>query len=371
MSIKAGILESTLREGEQTPGVLFTQEQRVSLAEALSDAGVKMIEVGHPLVSHDIYNAIAKIMELKNSGIINSEIIGHSRAVNADVDSAASLNVDRIAIFYGVSDYHLKYKTHKSREDALNIIYDAVNYAHSKGIKVRFTAEDASRTDINFLRNVIKTAIAAGADRVSIADTLGILTPEETQYIFNNIMDISGVEYDFHAHNDMGMAAANSLVAVQCGATIIHTTFNGLGERVGITPTQVFAALAHYHLHYDVIKPEMVKSISLMVENYSGIKNQVNYPVTGINAFTHKSGVHVDGIINNPETYEFVSPETFGMSRNFTIDKYSGRHALKAKLSSLGINLKEEQISVLLEKIKNNNKIYTEDDLKVLSELEQ
>ncbi|MEM0139831.1 MAG: homocitrate synthase [Ferroplasma sp.] len=367
MSNKIGILDSTLREGEQTPGVLFSPQQRINIARALSDAGVSMIEVGHPLVSRDIYNAIAEIMQLKGSGEIKSEVIAHSRAANADVDSAASLNVDRIAIFYGVSDLHLKYKTHKTRQEALDIIYNSINYAHATGIKVRFTAEDGSRTDINFLRDVIKTAISAGADRVSIADTLGILAPEETQYIFNNIIDINNVEYDFHGHNDMGMAAANSLVAAQSGATIIHTTVNGLGERVGITPTQVFAALAWYHFHESVMRLCMLKEISAMVEEYSGIKNQANYPVTGDNAFTHKSGVHVDGIINNPGTYEFLTPETFGMKRNFTIDKYSGKHALKEKLRSLGLNIDEEKLSLMLEQIKSNNKIYTEDDLRLFA----
>ena len=367
MPDKVGILDSTLREGEQTPGVLFSKNQRIEIAKLLSNAHIAMIEAGHPLVSADIYEAIREIMEMKASGTINSEIIAHSRAVNSDIDSAASLNVDRIAIFYGISDIHLDYKTHKSRTEALDIIYDAVSYASSTGIPVRFTAEDASRTDINFLRDVIKTAVEAGADRVSIADTLGILTPEKTAYIFNNISDIKNVEYDFHGHNDMGMALANGLAAAESGATIIHTTVNGLGERVGITPLQAFGVLLNYHMNIDAVNLMSLKPLSELVEKYSGITMPPNYPVTGANAFTHKSGVHVGGIINNARTYEFIDPARLGIQRAFTIDKYSGKHALREKLESMGMHLDENKISGMLEKIKNNNIVYSEDDLKAIA----
>ncbi len=358
-----GILDSTLREGEQTPGVLFSREQRVKIARLLSDANIAMIETGHPVVSDDILNSIKDIVELKNSGIIKSEIVAHSRAVNSDIDVAASLNVDRIAIFYGISDLHLRHKTHKSREEALNIIYNSIHYARSYGIKVRFTAEDASRTDINFLRDVIKTAISAGADRISIADTLGILTPEKTRYIFNNINDIKNAEYDFHGHNDLGMAVANSLTAFESGATIIHTTVNGLGERVGITPTQVLGTLLKYHYNLDVVNLGSLRTLSGIVEKYSNVKMPLNEPVTGDNAFIHKSGVHVNGIINNPETYEFMSPEIFGIKRNFTIDKYSGKHALIEKLNKLNLKIDDDGISYILNEIKNSNKIYSDNDI--------
>ena len=364
MVIRSGILDSTLREGEQTPGVLFNRKQRVEIARMLSNARVAMIEAGHPLVSEDIYSGIRDIMDLKASGTIKSEIIAHSRAVASDVDSAASLNVDRIAIFYGVSDMHLLYKTHKSKLQALDIIYDAISYAASTGIPVRFTAEDASRTDLNFLRDIIKTAVDAGADRVSIADTLGVLTPEKTRFIFNNISDIKGVQYDFHGHNDMGMAPANSLAALESGATIIHTTVNGLGERVGITPTQVMAVLMKYHMNIEAADLLQLKPLSSKIEEYTGINMPANYPVTGNYAFTHKSGVHVDGIISNASTYEFMDPSLLGMHRAFTIDKYSGKHALHEKLTGMGIDLKDSEISRVLAQIKSNNTVYSDEDLR-------
>ncbi len=302
-------------------------------------------------------------MGLKNTGEIKSEIIAHSRAAHMDIDSAASLNVDRIAIFYGISDIHLKYKTNKTRSEALDIIYDAVKYASSYGIKVRFTAEDASRADINFLRDVIVTARDAGADRISLADTLGILTPESTERLFKSVSDIKNVEYDIHAHNDMGMAVSNSYTAALNGATIIHSTINGLGERVGITPTQVIAAMLKYHMNIDVINLKMLMEISRQVEDYTGISMPPNYPVTGDFAFTHKSGVHVQGIIKNSSTYEFLSPEIFGRTRRFTIDKYSGKHAIKEKLANMGINVGDDDINYILNEIKSTNRPYNDDDL--------
>ena len=361
--IKIGILDTTLREGEQTPRVIFTENQRVRIAKMLSDAGVSMIEAGHPLVSEDIYNGIKRIMELKNTGEITSEIIGHSRAVASDIDSAASLNVDRIAIFYGISDLHLKYKTSKTREEVLKIIENSVSHASSYGLKVRFTAEYATRADMGFLRTVIETARDSGADRVSIADTVGILTPEKTKSLFNSIMDIKNIEYDIHAHNDLGMAVANSLTALESGATMVHSTVNGLGERVGITPTQVIAAAIKFHLNVDVMDLTKLAELSNTVEKYSGINNSVNMPITGKYAFTHKAGVHVAGIINNPETYEFMSPSNFNLTRNYTIDKFTGKNALKNKLQSMNINASEEDLIYILDLVKKSPNNFTDNDI--------
>ncbi|MEM4955892.1 MAG: 2-isopropylmalate synthase, partial [Metallosphaera sp.] len=268
--MKVGILDSTLREGEQTPGVVFTTEQRVEIAKALSDLGVSMIEAGHPAVSPDIYEGIKRIVKLKREGEITSEILGHSRAVKRDVEIASELEVDRIAIFYGVSDIHLKAKTKTTREEALNIIADVVQYAKAHGVKVRFTAEDATRTDLDYLVKVARTARDAGADRVSIADTVGILYPVKTRELFSYLVrEVPGVEFDIHAHNDLGMAVANALAAVEGGATIIHATVNGLGERVGIVPLQAVAAALKYHFNVDVVKLDRLSSVASLVEKYS------------------------------------------------------------------------------------------------------
>ncbi len=360
--LKLGILDSTLREGEQTPGVVFTTDQRVEIAKALSDLGVSMIEAGHPAVSSDIYEGIKRIMKLKNEGEIHSEIIAHSRAVKRDIEIGAELEVDRIAIFFGVSDIHLKAKHKVSREEALNIISENISYAKSHGVNVRFTAEDATRTDTDYLVQVIKTAKEAGADRIGIADTVGILYPSKTIELFSFLTkEIPGVEYDIHAHNDLGLAVANSLAAAEGGATIIHATINGLGERVGITPLQIIAAAIKYHFGLDVVKLDKLTKVSSLVEKYSGIPMPPNYPITGDYAYIHKAGIHVAGILNDPRTYEFMPPETFGRSRDYVIDKYTGKHALKDRFERLGVKLSEEELEQVLAKIKTQNSRFLRD----------
>uniref|UniRef100_A0A2U9IP71 Homocitrate synthase n=1 Tax=Acidianus sulfidivorans JP7 TaxID=619593 RepID=A0A2U9IP71_9CREN len=369
--MKVGILDSTLREGEQTPGVVFTTEQRVEIAKALSDLGVAMIEAGHPAVSPDIYEGIKRIIKLKKEGEIRSEILGHSRAVKKDIETVAELEADRIAIFYGISDIHLKAKTRNTREEALQIIAEMVSYAKSHGLKIRFTAEDATRADLQYLVEVIKTAKNAGADRIGIADTVGILYPTKARELFSYLTkEIPGVEYDIHAHNDLGLAVANSLAAVEGGATIIHTTVNGLGERVGITPLQTVAAAIKYHFNIDVVKLELLPKISSMVEKYSGIPTPPNFPITGDYAFIHKAGIHVQGILNDPRSYEFMPPETFGRTRDYVIDKYTGKHALKDRFERLGVNLKEEELEQVLAKIKSNPSVrfYRDVDLLEIAE---
>ncbi|NON62148.1 homocitrate synthase [Acidianus sp. RZ1] len=369
--MKVGILDSTLREGEQTPGVVFTIDQRVEIAKVLSEVGVSMIEAGHPAVSPDIYEGIRRIMKLRREGEIGSEVVGHSRAVKSDIEVNAELEVDRTAILYGISDIHLKAKTKKSREEALQIIADTISYARTHGMKVRFTAEDATRADLGYLVQVVKTARDAGADRVSLADTVGVLYPEKARELFSYISSqVPGVELDIHAHNDLGMAVANALAAVEGGATIIHTTVNGLGERVGIVPLQVVAAAIKYHFGIDVVKLEILPKVSSLVEKYSGISMPPNFPITGDYAFVHKAGVHVAGILSDPKTYEFMPPEAFGRSRDYVIDKYTGKHALKDRFDRLGVQLNDEELDQVLAKIKANPsaRFYRDVDLLEIAE---
>ncbi len=236
-----------------------------------------MIEVGHPAVSPDVYDGVKEIMRLRREGEITSEVVAHSRAVRSDVDIAMGLEVDRIAIWYGVSDIHLAAKTRDTREAALQKIGDAIQYAHDHGFRVRFTPpEDASRTDQEYLIQVIRTARECGADRIGVADTVGLLDPEQTSGLFRRLRAAEpGVEYDFHGHNDLGgCAVANSLAAISAGgATIVHCTVNGLGERVGgITPTQVIAVAIKQKFGVDVARLDRLRDLSVLVERYSGIQ---------------------------------------------------------------------------------------------------
>ncbi len=343
------LVDTTLREGEQTPGVSFTIDQKLEIARRLDEAGVDMIEAGHPAVAPDVEKAVKMIAR---QGFA-AEIIGHCRAVKYDIEKAAECEVDRIAIFYGVSDLHLKYKHKVSREEALNIIAEHVSFARSHGVKVRFTAEDASRTDLEFLIQVVRTAYEAGADRVSLADTVGILTPFRAKELFESVKKaVPGVELDIHAHNDLGMAVANSLAAFQGGASAIHVTVNGIGERCGIASLQEIAVALKVHYNIDTIDLRKIMELSKLVEKYSGIVLPPHAPVVGDNAFTHKAGVHVAGILANPQTYEPYPPEMIGRSRDWVIDKYTGKKAVKARLERLGVQVSEEELDLIVKKIK-------------------
>ncbi len=362
------ILDATLREGEQTPGVSFMIEQKIEIAKKLDEAGVHMIEAGHPAVSPDVKEAVMRIAKLKREGVIRAEILAHSRAVKSDIDVAAQCDVDRIAIFYGVSDIHLRAKHKVSREKALEIIGEMVSYAKSYGVKVRFTAEDASRADLSYLEEVAKTARDAGADRISLADTVGVLTPWTAQRLFEHMTKkVPNVEYDIHAHNDLGMAIATAFGAVMGGATVVHTTVNGLGERVGIVPLQVFAVAVKVHFDIDLINLSKIMELTKLVERYSGLEVPYNMPVVGDYAFIHKAGVHVAGILADPRTYEAFPPELIGRSRDYTIDKYTGLKAVKARLVKLGINLSDEEVRKVVEEIKRMSGVRMISDEELIS----
>ncbi|WP_333638674.1 homocitrate synthase [Pyrobaculum aerophilum] len=351
---------------------MFSEEWRIRIAKALSDIGVAMIEAGDPNVAPDIKSAIKKIIALKKNGDIKSEIVVHSRAVRQDLENAASLEPDRIAVFYGVSDLHLKYKHKKTREEALQIIAEMVSLAKSHGVSVRFTAEDGSRADLDYLIQVVKTAYEAGADRVSIADTVGVFTPERAREVFSKVKAaVPGVGLDIHAHNDFGMAVANSLAAVEGGADVVHTTVNGLGERAGITPLQVFAAAYYYHYGVKLIKLEKLPEITAMVEAATGITIMPTFPIVGENAFTHKAGVHQAGVLSNPETYEPIPPETVGRNRDFSLDKYSGRKAIQHRLEKLGISVPQDIVEKVVEEVKRINlpRLRDEDLLEILEKV--
>ncbi|MEZ0248078.1 MAG: homocitrate synthase [Thermoproteus sp.] len=366
------ILDSTLREGEQTPGVVFSEEWRVRIAKALSDAGVHMIEVGDPNVAPDIKSAIAKILSMKRDGEIKSEVVVHSRSVKSDIENAASLGPDRVAIFYGVSDIHLRHKHKKSREEALSVIAEHVEYARSHGVKVRFTAEDASRADLAYLIQVVKTARDAGADRISVADTVGIFTPDRAREAFSKIKAaVPDVGLDIHAHNDFGMAVANSLAATEGGADAVHTTVNGLGERAGITPLQAFAAAYYYHKGVRLMDLTKLPYLASLVEAASGITQMPTFPITGDNVFTHKAGVHQAGVLASPETYEPIPPEAVGRTRDFSLDKYSGRKAIQHRLERMGITVPQDVLDRVVDEVKRSNarRLRDEDLLEILERI--
>lgn len=343
------ILDTTLREGEQTPYVNFMPDEKVEIARLLDRVGVEMIEAGDPSVSANIAQAIKKITSLD----LKAEIVAHSLATRSGIEKASECGVDRVVVFYPTSKIHLENKVHKTEDQALAIIQEHVRYARQAGLKVRYTPEDASRTDINFVIRACNTAIEAGADRISFADTLGVLQPHEMYQRIRQLREgLLPCKIDLHCHNDFGLALANAMAGIRAGADCIHTTINGMGERTGI-PDLIETVIAYQNLEglakYNI---QPLIEISAYLERISGFLLAPNKPITGQNAFSHKSGVHTDGVLKDPRTYESFDPALVGRERKIVIDKYTGKRAVAARLDEYGINVSEAELEVVVLAIK-------------------
>ncbi len=342
------LLDTTLREGEQTPGVTFTIEEKLEIAKKLDEIGIDMIEAGDPNVSSDVKEAIRRIAK---EGL-KAEILAHCRALIPDVENAASCEVDRIAIFLGTSKSHLQYKLKKDEDKAIELVSKAIEHAKDQGLKVRFTAEDASRTDRGFLLRICREAQDTGADRISIPDTVGIMMPDAVRELFQDLSHELKAQLDTHCHNDLGLATANTLAGLEGGATAAHVTINGLGERSGIAPLSEVAVALKVHYGIETVKLESLPALSLLIERFSGIVPAPNTPIIGENAFTHKAGIHVAGVLANPSTYEGFPPDLIGRQRDIIIDKYTGIHAVRSRLERLGVSLNENQLTSVVQAIK-------------------
>ena len=344
------ILDTTLREGEQTPYVNFTVDEKVEIAKMLDRVGVDMIEAGDPSVSPNVARAIERIASLG----LRAEIVAHSTATHRGIDRAKSCGANRVAIFYATSKIHLDSKLHKTQKEALAIIQEHVCYAKSLGLKVRYTPEDATRTDFDYLVDVCNVAIKAGADRISFADTLGIMQPhimfERMRMLRKKLVPC---KIDMHCHDDYGLALANAMAGIRSGANCIHTTVNGMGERSGI-PDLAETILAFHNLEgTEKFNIQPLMELSSYLEKVSGFFLAPNKPITGQNAFSHKSGVHTNGILKDPRTYEPFDPSILGRERKIVIDKYTGKSAVAARLVEYGIEVSMAELEVIVTRIKN------------------
>jgi homocitrate synthase len=344
------ILDTTLREGEQTPYVNFTVDEKIEIARMLDRVGVDMIEAGDPSVSANVATAIKRIAALK----LKAEIVAHSIASRSGIDKAKACGADRVAIFYATSKIHLDAKLHKTQDEAISIITDHIAYARSLGLKVRYTPEDATRTDFEFLVKVCNAAIEAGADRISFADTLGIMQPHDFYDRVKSLRErLLPCKIDLHCHDDYGLALANAMAGIRAGADCIHTTVNGLGERTGI-PDLAETVVAFHNLEsVEKYNIQPLMEISSYLENVSGVLLAPNKPITGQNAFTHKSGVHTNGILKDPRTYEPFDPAILGRERKIVIDKYTGKSAVQSRLDEYGIEVSDAELEVIVTRIKN------------------
>ena len=351
LSNQIEILDSTLREGEQTPGVSFTIKQKSAIAKLLDDFGVDFIELGHPAVSPDVYAAVETLNDLD----LKAKKMAHGRASKSDINDATAIGVEWMGMFFGTSPLSLKHKFNVSKKEALEQIQTIVKYGKDKGLKLRFTAEDASRTDLDYLIQVGQLVQKAGVDRFSLADTVGCLTPTKMKELVSRIVCELDIPVHVHCHNDFGMATANALSALEAGAQCVDVAVNGLGERCGLPPlAEVVTALTNIYKVNGNWELGMIPELTEMVDSFSKLDSNANQPIVGKNAFTHKAGLHVKAVVKEPKSYEAISPETVHRKRHFVIDKYTGKSALNNRLNHMGIRVSPKELDTILIEIKSH-----------------
>lgn len=353
------ILDTTLREGEQTPGVTFSIDEKIIIANLLDDFKIDIIEAGHPIVSKDIYRGVKTIA---NQGY-NAEILAHCRSLHEDIDLALTCDVDWVGIFFCVSNRRIEQQFRKNIEKITSQITDTIEYAKDHGLKVRYTPEDTVRTEYNTLLTVSQVAINAGADRISIADTVGAMTPLKMYNFIRRIKSDLNIELNVHCHNDLGMAIANAIAAYEAGISLIDVTVNGLGERVGITPiSEICLALHSIYKTKNNWNFEILTELSQKVSEFSGINIPINAPIVGENAFTHNAGLHVAAVLHDPKFYEVFPAEIIGRKRKFVLDKMASIHTIRQKLKEVGVDPCEENVKRILDHVKSIEKGTISDD---------
>src|SRR4029078_13561220 len=333
---KIRILDSTLREGEQHPGVSFSNKQRIQIAWMLDSFGVDQIEIS-PIVSPDHHEATKIIMKQG----LRADIVAHVRAIKSDVDRALDCDTNWVATYMGISDIHLLAKLRISREEAKQRALEVVDHIKSHGLKSRFTMEDASRTDPEFLLEMCKEMNKRGIERISIPDTVGIMRPQGmynlVKMVYDNI-DSSKTSLDVHCHNDVGLALANALAGCEAGANQIHTTIDGFGERTGIPSlAETAVALSVIYGMPNDFRLHMLKDLSRTIVDYTHIETPESKPIVGESAYKHKAGTHLAAILQNPSAYEILEPHLVGNRRKIVFGELAGKNGAAYLLSLLGL----------------------------------
>lgn len=346
---KIYIVDTTLRDGEQTAGVVFANQEKVTIASMLSEVGVDQLEVGIPAMGGDEKEAIKEIVKRNKK----SSIMAWNRAVIKDIEQSIDCGVDAVAISISVSDIHIKHKLKTSREWVLENMVTAVEYAKKNGLYVSVNGEDASRADREFLVQFINTAKAFGADRFRYCDTVGIMQPFKIRDDINYLVEKTGFDIEMHTHNDFGMATANALAGLTGGATHVGVTVNGLGERAGNAALEeVLMSLMFVYNYEGKIDTKMFREVSEYVSRASGRILPAWKAIVGDNMFAHESGIHADGAIKNPKNYEAFDPDIVGAQRQIVIGKHSGRAGIVNKFKEYGIELDSEASQVVLEMVR-------------------
>ena len=383
------IFDTTLRDGEQSPGATMTSTEKLEVAHNLARLGVDIIEAGFPAASPDDLEAVRRIAnEVGNPRKGSSQtkvptICGLARAVHGDIEKAweavKGAQKPRIHTFIATSDIHMKYKLNMTREQVIQRIREMVSFASSLCEDVEFSPEDAGRSDLEFLYQALGAAIEAGATTLNIPDTVGYTTPDEFGALIANITQNTpgmneSITISVHTHDDLGLATANALAGIRAGARQAEVTVNGIGERAGnASLEEVVMALKTRHQVFQLetgIDTTQIARISKLVSNYTGIRVQPNKAIVGANAFAHEAGIHQDGILKNNQTYEIMRPEDVGVSQTrLVMGKHSGRHALRARLAEMGYALDDEQLNQAFARFKDladRKKVITDADLEAL-----
>ncbi|WP_263603085.1 2-isopropylmalate synthase [Chryseobacterium sp. PET-29] len=354
-SEKVEIFDTTLRDGEQVPGCKLNTEQKLAIAEKLDELGVDIIEAGFPISSPGDFHSVSEISKL----VKNAKVCGLTRANQKDIEVAAEAlkfaKRPRIHTGIGTSDSHIKYKFNSNREDIIERAVQAVKYAKSFVEDVEFYAEDAGRTDNDYLARVCEEAIKAGATVLNIPDTTGYCLPEEygekIKYLKENVKGIEKAVLSCHCHNDLGLATANSISGVINGARQIECTINGLGERAGNTALEEVVMILKQHKNlklYTEINSKMLNYMSVLVSDLMGMPVQPNKAIVGANAFAHSSGIHQDGVIKNRETYEIIDPAEVGVNAStIVLTARSGRSALAYRFKNIGFDVTKNELDFL------------------------
>jgi len=357
------IFDTTLRDGEQTPGVSLTPEEKMEIARQLDRLGVDVIEAGTPISSEGEKRAVR---EIAKAGL-NAEICGLARTARGDIDAAIACDVDAVHTFISTSDVQMRYALNMKPEQVLSASIDSVEYIKDHGLVCEYSPMDATRTEIKFLKRICKAAEEAGADRINIPDTVGVMTPLTMRKLIEDIKNVVKVPISVHCHNDFGMAVANSLAGIEAGASQIHVTVNGLGERAGNAALEevVMALNLIYNLKTG-IKTQLLYDTSRLVTKLTGVMVQSNKPIVGENAFAHESGIHTRGVTVVPLTFEPINPELVGRKRRLVAGKLAGTSGIKAELEEAGIHPNKEQLREIVKRVKelgDKGKTVTDADL--------
>jgi len=357
------IFDTTLRDGEQTPGLSLTIEEKLEIARQLDRLGVDVIEAGSPMSSEGEKRAVK---EIAKAGL-RAEICGLARTIRDDTNAAIECDVNSVHTFISTSNVQMKYAVGLTPEQVLSAVVDSVEYIKDHGLICEFSPMDATRSEIGFLKRICKAAEEAGADRINIPDTVGVMTPQSIRKLIEDIRTVVRAPISVHCHDDFGMAVANSLAAVEAGATQVHATINGLGERAGNSALEeVVMSLHLIYKRKTGINTRLLYSTSRLVSRLTGIPIQPNKAIVGENAFAHESGIHTRGVTVVPLTFEPIKPELVGRRRRLVAGKLAGTRGVEVELEEAGIHPNEEQLKEIVRRVKelgDKGKTVTDADL--------